>query len=60
MQWNQFLMKVLLKKKFVGPMNNARDPLEKHKNHINTLFQKKKKKNSDINAGLIISIQTNT
>ena len=58
MQWKQFLMKVLLKKEFVGLMNNARDPLEKHKNHINTLFQKKK--NSDINAGLFISIQTNT
>ena len=25
-------------------MNNAQDPLEKHKNHKNALFKKKKKK----------------
>ena len=32
-------MKVLLKKKFVGLVNSARNPLEKHE----TLFSKKEK-----------------
>ena len=36
-----FLMKVLLKKRFVGLVNSARDPLEKLKH----ASQKKKKKN---------------
>ena len=27
MQWNPFLIKILLKKRFVSPMNSAWDPL---------------------------------
>ena len=32
------------KKMFVGSINNARDTLEKQKNHKNALLKKKKKK----------------
>ena len=35
-------MKVLLKNRFVGLINSARDPLEKHKIHRNTLLKKTK------------------
>ena len=40
-----FLMKVLLKKRFVGLVNSARDPLEKLKH-----ASQKKKKKADANA----------
>ena len=43
---------------FVGPVNNARDLLEKHKNHINVLLKKKRKEKENIDVGLFIIIQT--
>ena len=45
------------KKMFVGSINNARDTLEKQKNHKNALLKKKKKKKKNT-ADLFISIQT--
>ena len=33
-----------VEKGFVGPVNSARDPLEKHKSHRNALLTQKKKK----------------
>ena len=41
MLWDPFLIKVSLKKKFMGPINSARD-LKKHKSHRNALLKKKK------------------
>ena len=40
MPWDPFLMKILLKNRFVGPMNSAQDPLES----TETCFSIKKKK----------------
>ena len=40
MLWGPFLIKILLEKKFMGPMNSAQDPLEK----LKRASQKKKKK----------------
>ena len=37
-------MKILLKKRFVGPVISVRDLLEKLHNHKNVLLKKKKKK----------------
>ena len=45
MPCDSFLMKVLFKKKFVGPMNNAQDLLEEHF-ATETRFSQKKKKNA--------------
>ena len=48
-------MKILLKKRSVGPVNSAWDSLEKHK----MLFSKKKKKEAKMQTlNVIISIQT--
>ena len=41
MPHDSFLMKFLIKKRFVGPVNNARVPLEKHKSHRDALPKKK-------------------
>ena len=43
MSWDLFLMKVLLKKRFLGPVNNAQDPLKKHKSSSKKKEKKKKK-----------------
>ena len=45
MLWGPFLIKILLEKKFMGPMNSAQDPLEKLKR-----ASQKKKKNADTDA----------
>ena len=45
MPWNPFLMKVLLKKRFVSLVNSARDPLE-NKPQPQDASQKKKKGNA--------------
>ena len=53
-------------KGFVGSVNSARDPLEKHKSHRNALLTKKKKKkantdtDTDTDAVFFNTIQTNT
>ena len=53
-----------VEKGFVGPVNSARDPLEKHKSHRNALLTKKKKKNAntdtDTDVVFFNTIQTNT
>ena len=40
------------KKRFMGPVNSARDPLKKHNPIWNALLQKKKKKCQNTNASL--------
>ena len=43
-------MKVLLKKRFVGLVNSARDPLQKQKTPVHVLKKKKKKKKKKENT----------
>ena len=50
-------MKVLLKKMFVGPVNNAWDPLEKHF-VSETRFSQKKKRNAKRRRWAVDAIQT--
>ena len=56
MQWDPFLMKVLMKKEFYGSREQCMRPIGKGRNAL----QKKKKKNIDANADAIINIQMST